>query len=64
MHLFVHNIGTKRLMKDIDLNEEIQKSVEGKLRCPPFIYSMELIGKSLFLSTETGHIIRLSLPNF
>jgi len=51
-------------MKDIDLNEEIQKSVEGKLRCPPFIYSMELIGKSLFLSTETGHIIRLSLPNF
>ena len=64
LKLLIHNLISQELIKTIDLNEEISNKLSSqKLRCPPYIYSMELIGQSLFLSTETGHILRIGLKH-
>jgi len=61
MNLIIHTIKTGKMSKSIDLNTEISNILGQKLRCPPFIYTLENIGSNIFAGTETGHLLRLGL---
>lgn len=47
-------------LKHVNLNDVSQKFIQGKLLCPPLIYSVQANQESLSLvSCETGHIFAL-----
>lgn len=48
-------------MKSVNLNEVASKYIQGKLLCPPLIYSIYGSDQTILASCETGHIFCLNL---
>ena len=48
-------------IKHVNLNEIAAKYIQGKLLCPPLIYSVHGNDQTILVSCETGHVFSLNL---
>jgi hypothetical protein len=55
------DIEKKVPIKHVNLNEVAAKYIQGKLLCPPLIYSVHGNDQTLLASCETGHVFCLNL---